>query len=120
VMRDEEMIVFTWLLHLERKDEELLAPVGRLDEVIAFQLGGHVPVRIIYPKVFRIVPPGRQARHNVNSPSAHDREIQDSVTLLADAVHAGFFLDTPPECQRTKDVEGDGLAYERKKTQYST
>ena len=35
---------------MDEEDEELLDPVGGLHEVVALELGDHVPVRVVYPQ----------------------------------------------------------------------
>jgi hypothetical protein len=40
------VVIFPWFLETEKKNEKLLDPKGRLHEIVRFQLGFHLPVRI--------------------------------------------------------------------------
>lgn len=46
VVTHELVVVLPWLLKTENENEELLDPVGRLHEIIPFELWLHLPVRI--------------------------------------------------------------------------
>jgi hypothetical protein len=54
VMSDEFVVVFSGLLKSEDQNEELLAPVGGLGEVVSLELGLHVPVGIVYRMSFLV------------------------------------------------------------------
>ena len=47
VVRDELLVVLPRLFKLEHEHQELVAPVCRLHEVVALELGLHVPVRVV-------------------------------------------------------------------------
>lgn len=60
VVGNEFGIVLAWFFETEKKDNELLAPVSRMQEVVSFQVRNHIPVRIVYKQeVVRIQKRGR-------------------------------------------------------------
>lgn len=46
VVGNEFAVVLAWFFETEKKDNELLAPVGRMHEVVSLQVRYHFPVRI--------------------------------------------------------------------------
>jgi hypothetical protein len=47
-MCNEFLEVFPGLLKAKDEDDKLVAPVGRLHEIVALQFWSHLPVRVIY------------------------------------------------------------------------
>ena len=50
MMRNKGSVVFPRLLQAHQQNEEFLAPMGGLREVIALKPGNHVPVRVAWDK----------------------------------------------------------------------
>lgn len=48
VVGNEFAVVLAWFFETEKKDNELLAPVSGVHEVVSFQVRYHIPVRITY------------------------------------------------------------------------
>lgn len=48
VVGNEFSVVLAWFFETEEEDDELLAPVSSMHEVVTFQVGYHIPVRITY------------------------------------------------------------------------
>lgn len=46
MVHDKLMIVFSWLFQAEHKDDELLKPIGGLQQIVALQFSAHLPLRI--------------------------------------------------------------------------
>jgi hypothetical protein len=51
VVGNEFFVVLAWFFETEKKDNELLAPVSCLHEVVSFQVRYHFPARIAYRRV---------------------------------------------------------------------
>lgn len=83
MVRDEFVVILSGFLEAENENEKLLTPVGYLKEVIALELGDHIPVWVVYrcrqircdkrqgrqviqtyPEMFCAVPPRRQLTHD--------------------------------------------------------
>lgn len=45
---DEFVVVLAWFFKTEKQDDELLAPVSRMNKIVSFQSGQHIPERIAY------------------------------------------------------------------------
>lgn len=82
VVGNEFGVVLAWFFETEKKDDELLAPVSSMHEVVSLQVGHHIPVRITYgwgcqkigyterremtsPKVLCLEPVRWQSRHDI-------------------------------------------------------
>ena len=48
VVSNELIVVLTRFFETEEKDDELLAPVSRMHEIVTFQIGYHLPVGVAY------------------------------------------------------------------------
>lgn len=48
VVGNEFGVVLAWFFETEKKDNELLAPICRMHEVVSFQVRYHIPMRITY------------------------------------------------------------------------
>lgn len=44
---DKFAVVLAGFLEAKDEDEELLAPVGRLNKVVALEVGSHAPMRVV-------------------------------------------------------------------------
>lgn len=49
----ELVVVLSWLLEAEKKNEELLGPEGCLHEVVRLEVRLHLPVRVTYNRYLR-------------------------------------------------------------------
>lgn len=54
--------VLAWFFETEKKDNELLAPVRSMHEVVSFQVRYHIPVRITYGEVCQKIGVPRKGR----------------------------------------------------------
>ena len=75
-MRHELIIVFARTLKTQKHDKGLLEPVTSLQQVIQLELGPHLPVGVLVPKMIQVVPPAILERHDVHTHSAHDTPIR--------------------------------------------
>lgn len=48
VMRDELMVIFARFFKAKNQDDELLAPIGCLHELIVLEFRQHVPMWIVF------------------------------------------------------------------------
>lgn len=48
MVHDKFFVVLAWLFQPEGENKQLLAPIRKLDQVVHFHLGLHIPVRIVY------------------------------------------------------------------------
>ena len=47
MVRNKFLIVFPGFLETKDEDDKLLAPIGRLHEIVALEFGSHLPVWVI-------------------------------------------------------------------------
>jgi len=112
MVSDKFVIIFARFFETKDEDDELLAPVCGLHKVVTFELGFHVPVRVVNPKGFSAVPIRRELGHNAISPSTHATKVDKSVSLLAKPINLSWFPQSKVSRQRLKDLESEGLADE--------
>ena len=134
---NELLVVFARLLETRDEYDELLTPIRCLHQIIALELGSHLPMWVICepeekerhlsnssvltvvngrrtdPELLTVVPPGWEVGHDSDAPRTEKREINDSVALFTKTIKLSPLADAKVTANRITDSEEGELADER-------
>ena len=114
VVRDEFVVVLSWLLELDEHDERLLEPVAELEQVVVLELRSHLPVWVFDPEVLELVPPTVLEFHHVDAQHAECAPVAERVALLHQSHLLRLVCDAIPLGERLEDPQRYRLADEAK------
>lgn len=114
VMSDQLVVVLARCFETQEHDERLLKPEAELEEVVKLEFAAHLPVWVLEPEMFEIVPPAVLEAHDVETQRGGAAPVEYGVTLFGKPCLFGLALDAPPLGKRFKDVERRRLTHKGK------
>lgn len=113
VMADELLVVLARLLHAQHEHDELLSPVGGLEEVVELEVGlvGLVWGALVHARGVEV--PDRRVAHDIHAPGPEEAKVDGRVHLLHETCLLAPVLEPRVASERTEQLLHDELAGER-------